>query len=454
MGQYSEEVLWGGYQFAVFNEYCLQGAVSTVNFFKQDTSTVYSVDFSEIFPWIFPNVGQEGGSGKKIQLDSAFVRNRCIKVLWDDLTSRGLYGLPFKLGIGPQTRAEILECLWHQDGTLSSHYARAFPPEVRSGNPDIIYRYIKELRQSKFVRQLKRYIVDRNLSKEINQSVNRLLALLDQKVIFPFENLVPKQAWNEIKQKDLDKSELEPIVETFRRHPGRAITWSPEHVKYHDTLDAMSLIMIRDLSEICLPNYHCYPVFLTHTYRVISAGRRMVQHNSRCEIVHHPGSALYIAKAFRQEGKRKMFAFLRAGLAEVQLLKVEFESHPTIEELSRIPKKERDQRFKAKKLVDVPHHTHTRFVDFACKFYGVIDPRTIIPEMPSPDFETLSSGEDELTVRNILWLIDKCVETRKVIRHSANVVKKRVGDLQSDLSKLYLPQEGHARDLSEWLESE
>jgi hypothetical protein len=80
--RYSEEALWQSYQFVVFNAHCLSNAVYTATAFASDRKTAYSVDFSEIHPWIYPDIGWAEAKAFEFVIHS-----RSVKAMWDDLVS-------------------------------------------------------------------------------------------------------------------------------------------------------------------------------------------------------------------------------------------------------------------------------------------------------------------------------------------------------------------------------
>jgi hypothetical protein len=151
------------------------------------------------------------------------------------------------------------------------------------------------------------------------------------------------------------------------------------------------------------------------------------------------------------EGKGLLRAFLQAGFAKADLLKREFQSIPAIKRLREMSRPERDARFKEKKTVEVPFRTHQRLKSFQREYYAVVDKRffELEGEATTPEDTSLPK---EITIDTVTQIIDEARDAMQQARTAARDVLNRLGKPERGLGGLWLPREGFAKDVTDWLE--
>ncbi len=450
--RYTEAALWDAYQCVVFNETCLRNAVLTADFASRNTLTRYSVDFSDIHPGIFPEIAEAQADREEF-----VVHSRSVTVMWDILTQTDASALPFKLGIGPGARFEIFENLWHVDQKVAAKISEYLPPDIQNASLSCVRQYVEKIDMEAFSKELGHLLADDTVDARIRKPMKRLAQLLDSGILQQFEETLPSEVRDRLPLPPPEDQNIDTVLGFLERNPrapAEASGWTEDHAHFHDMIDTLDILQIRALTDVALP-YGCHPALLSHTFRVIRAGE-LIRQQCKGGIVHHPGAALYVARATEREGPKRARAFLESGAAQATVLHQHFDDYQSIAELKVLSPSTREARFRKGTRVLVQEEVDSRLNGFLSDIYSAIDDSFRAKESSSSMSQRrpyTSGTSNDVTVDDVTDMLERASSVRSEVQHHAKAVRGTIGGPHTALGGLYLPQIGHAKTVSDWLEA-
>jgi hypothetical protein len=439
---YLEEMLWDIYQLSIFLCHSLGGAVEILELYENNILTSYNVDFADILPYIDKNLGKK--SGRKYD-----IYGKASNIMWNKLQRETVFDkLPFKLGIGPQTRYELLENLMHKDKKIEYYLQNLFPKKaLEEGNYIELLPYLRDLNQNKFINKLNYLINNIKIHENAIDIINRFFSLINNEVLFSFEQIIPKEAREKLERFIPKEDEIDKLMLFFKKNPKsseKIPLYDTEHIEFHDLVDSFSITMVNDLFET-LYKFGFYSFVLSHAPRIKTASRVIgldyINAYQR-KLVHHPGSALFLMDVNRIHDIEKFKVFLEEGFLKSKLLKIDLEKLESIQELTHLNKGKRLERFKQEKYVSISMEIHYQNVYLNDKYLCLID-----EELESIEEKINSNRANKLSTKTIK--IKTKEDINKIVSDS-----KKAKDKIRDLSKKMISyNKQYKTSISEWFKS-
>jgi hypothetical protein len=444
----SKKALWDLYSFAVLNLRSLQNAKAAAWVLSEGKKLVYSVDFADIYPFLFP-----GPMAADLVGPAEGQQIRSLHFLWDALLSTDSDQLPFKLAITPATRLEILDCFRHLEGRVSSFLQQRFPAELRSlwertpsediaGLSERFSQVLKSLDPSEFQRQLR---LISQLSTSGREPADKLAALLERRVVDYFESaLGDAKLVHALAERELDEEVFRRTLEFLQERR------QEKHTHFHNCVDALNLSMIPNARSLG-DKWSVYATFLTHSWRTLSAGEHMSPSQAD-PIAQHSVAALYLVKAAARIHRKELTEYFSHGAYLAREILAEMESIESLADMKLMSRPGSENL-----LTDDPDPFSTlsaRFFDrlqfFVSEYYGIIDESVLAPPAESgADENDIAAGS--ISIRELTDLLVHSKTVFEEIRHSAKRLLNVLDPTSSPLGDLYLPKGPDSEEVLEWL---
>ncbi len=455
MTSITEPALWAIYNHVYFNNQALQHATELLPAIQDGLAIVYLIDFSDIHPWIYPERAEKYFEKEEMVFHGPAVRNLAEKLFTTDFSTISLC-----FGISPGSQLEVFESLRHGTKRIDTQITKYFPPHIIRDitlSPKKFQKHIQTLNWNMFLSDLREIIRGDFPNDTVKKPADAVLKLIESHTILPAQEVLPRQKYfNTITKKKPNTAAIDKLINYFANHPRYDPIWGEkltkerlEHNMFHDTVDIYNLVLTKDLRD-AFKGEKVFLGFLTHTQRVLMGGK-VIKNAEGSSVSHSSVVPLILANYVMKEGKQKLDKLLEFGLSTTKLLTSELRSINEILELDQLSKPKRDERLKEERVLKVNDRILRLYMALLREVYEVYDPDVAI------NFKELIEDEGKIPHEEIKFSLEdfrKLIEKKRITDEVAEVSKSVIsGRFSGGLSGLYMPQEGYAKDLIDWIKS-
>lgn len=447
----SSQALWDSWQFARFNSRGIQDSCALLEAERSKKRLYYQIDFSDLHSFLFPKRAKD-----EIDSDDLALHSRSVKFLWESILKENPTQVPFKILLNPGTRLEAIEALWHAEQRVRGGFARylsEFPDifdqngRFNANDTSVLSNILEKLNHHTFLPLLQRIVSDETLSEEIRKPTESLMALFSNGWIHNIEDCISNDILDKIiKKRVSDRMVLDDIENFFRRN-NRNTELSFEHKNFHDSIDALNLCFSYDLYS-CPEAKDFYAPLLTHTLRVISAAENIKKLHGNNQIIHISVAALYYIRAL-QVKQNNMERFLLTGKSLIEDITEQLAGIKSLANILSLPISERQKIFNKESFTSIPKRLFNKLKFFAEEYYEIVDIGDILDYTDNPQAKL--NAQSITKIDDFVEILNRRDKTIEEVRRSARVLREKLGYLDGGLAGLYIPREGRAKTVIDWL---
>lgn len=462
--EYDEGTLLKLHSFVIGNCLGIRDACYILKATNERRQVIYQVDFSDIHPYIFP-----GKTKSDIERNSQSYHGAALQCLWELMFGVEHPGwehtfreLPFRLALGPGTRLEVLEALWHAERRMLrkfKKYVRPIVPHVRFTkrgvyipDPQKFYRIMAKWDHRKFLPQLYEAVGDAALKQDLEKPVGSLTFLFQARVLQNLEECLPEAILDEVALQGYPQ-DIEIYTKKLYGRKHRAADtgpWAHAHDKFHDTIDDINIALAYSIRQADRQNRYYVPV-LSHTGRLITVGTDLKQYADSM-LVNHTLAPLYIVRGIREHSVEELPSFLGFGGALAIRILGEMRQVDRLGELLAIkPYNLLKKRLKEKRPVPIPEPLMSKLEMFSREYYNLIEGVT---GRPSAEGDKQELKSRPITVADVVELFNRTIEFSAKARSHAGSVKDMFEGRNCVLAGIFGDLGPHAQNLDNWLASQ
>ena len=441
-----EKTLWEIYQFSVFNYEAVNAALASVDFILDDSKRlIYLVDFSDIHPVMYP------ASKKHVYDEEMIVHGKSVQMIWEQIQKQDKAIKKFHLTLSPASRLEVFESLRHCRCRLNRFVKEFIPDNLMDFSLNKLAEHIeKKYKGRHFTEILDTIIGNRGIDDGIRRPAQRLLSLFRNGLLHTLEDVITEDVVHSRLVKNVESNKLEQELNIFFKRNPRYQPTNVDHDKFHDAVDVINLCLTFDLYRFFDSEKKVFTPFITHTERVLAAGRSIFFNKREIFIVHRSVAPLYLAVALNHVGEANLKEYLIMCLTTLDFLKKDIHQCSIIRELSKLRKRERENRFEKENYANIPKRIMDNFSVIWERLYSLVD---------NPFDEDFKNGKidnrthEQITINNIKDILNRVENAENAAKQVVKKVKRYMdSDFTSGLAELYSPSCQYARDLTDWID--